>query len=129
MLLLHNHNKSLPLHTRLVALLLFGLLKVRGTHLQVLVVLRVRNLDCAIELIHSHPSAQSVSLYTRDGGVARRFTQTVQAGMVGINVALPLPRAWIGAGGWKGSLFGDLQAYGPEAVRFYTRRKAVMQVW
>jgi malonate-semialdehyde dehydrogenase (acetylating)/methylmalonate-semialdehyde dehydrogenase len=95
----------------------------------VLVVLRVRNLDCAIELIHSHPSAQSVSLYTRDGGVARRFTQTVQAGMVGINVALPLPRAWIGAGGWKGSLYGDLQAYGPEAVRFYTRRKAVMQAW
>jgi len=95
----------------------------------VLVALRVRDLDSAMELVHAHPCAQAVSLFTRDGGVARRFTQTVQAGMVGVNVALPLPQAWIGAGGWRTSLYGDLQAYGPEAVRFYTRRKAVMQRW
>jgi malonate-semialdehyde dehydrogenase (acetylating)/methylmalonate-semialdehyde dehydrogenase len=95
----------------------------------VLVALRVRNLDSALALVGEHPAAQGVALFTRDGGLARRFTQQVESGMVGINVALPQPMAWLGAGGWKGSQFGALQAYGPDGVRFYTRRKAVMERW
>jgi malonate-semialdehyde dehydrogenase (acetylating)/methylmalonate-semialdehyde dehydrogenase len=50
-------------------------------------------------------------------------------GMVGINVPIPVPMAWQGFGGWKGSLFGDMHAYGEEGVRFYTRQKSVMQRW
>jgi malonate-semialdehyde dehydrogenase (acetylating)/methylmalonate-semialdehyde dehydrogenase len=95
----------------------------------VLVCLHVPDLGAALELIHSHPYANGVSLFTRDGGAAREFTQAVQVGMVGINVPIPVPMAWMGFGGWKASLFGELHAYGPDAVRFYTRRKAVMQRW
>ncbi len=94
-----------------------------------LVCLRVRDLDSALAVIHAHPQAQGAALFTRDGGLARRFTQQVETGMVGINVALPQPMAWLGAGGWKGSQLGALQAYGPDGVRFYTRRKAVMEHW
>ncbi len=95
----------------------------------VLVCLRVRDLDSAMLLIHEHPAAQGAALFTRDGGAARRFTQGVEAGSVGLNVALPHPMAWLGAGGWKGSPYGALQGYGPDGVRFYTRRKAVMANW
>lgn len=95
----------------------------------VLVGLRVRTLDAALELVHSHPAAHAVSLFTRDGGVARRFTQVVQAGMVGVNVPMPAPMAWVGVGGWKASLYGGLHAGGPDGLRFFTQRKAVMQRW
>jgi malonate-semialdehyde dehydrogenase (acetylating)/methylmalonate-semialdehyde dehydrogenase len=61
--------------------------------------------------------------------VARTFSRQVQAGMVGINVPIPVPMAWHGFGGWKKSLFGDMHAYGEEGVRFYTKQKSVMQRW
>nr|WP_298410157.1 CoA-acylating methylmalonate-semialdehyde dehydrogenase [uncultured Halomonas sp.] len=95
----------------------------------VLCVVRVASLDAAIELINAHEYGNGTCLFTRDGEAARRFADQIEVGMVGINVPLPVPVAYHSFGGWKRSLFGDLHAYGPDAVRFYTRRKAVSQRW
>ncbi|MBD5804377.1 Methylmalonate-semialdehyde dehydrogenase [Azoarcus sp. Aa7] len=95
----------------------------------VLAIVRVRTLDEAIRLIDAHEFGNGTCVFTRDGAVARHFTDTVQVGMVGVNVPLPVPVACQSFGGWKRSLFGDLYAYGPDAVRFYTRRKTMTQRW
>jgi malonate-semialdehyde dehydrogenase (acetylating)/methylmalonate-semialdehyde dehydrogenase len=95
----------------------------------VLSVVRVRNLAEAISLINSHEFGNGVSCYTSDGGVARAFSRQIKAGMVGINVPIPVPMAWHSFGGWKRSLFGDHHAYGEEGIRFYTRYKSIMQRW
>jgi malonate-semialdehyde dehydrogenase (acetylating) / methylmalonate-semialdehyde dehydrogenase len=95
----------------------------------VLACARCPDLEQALALINAHPYGNGVSLFTRDGGAAREFARRVQVGMVGINVPIPVPMAWQGFGGWKGSLFGDMHAYGEEGVRFYTRQKSVMQRW
>ena len=95
----------------------------------VLCCVRVETVEQAIALINSHRFGNGVSCYTRSGGVARLFNRTIQVGMVGINVPIPVPMAWQGFGGWKKSLFGDMHAYGEEGVRFYTRQKSIMQRW
>lgn len=95
----------------------------------VLCVMRVGSLDDAMQLINEHEYGNGTCLFTRDGEAARRFTDGIEVGMVGVNVPLPVPVAYHSFGGWKRSLFGDLHAYGPDSVRFYTRRKAVSQRW
>ena len=95
----------------------------------VLSCVRVADFAEALTLVNSHPLANGVACYTRDGHVAREFGRRIEVGMVGINVPIPVPMAWHGFGGWKGSLFGDTHAYGEEAVRFYTRQKSIMQRW
>jgi len=95
----------------------------------VLSCVRVKDLSEAVHLVNSHELANGVACYTRDGGVAREFARRIEAGMVGINVPIPVPMAWHGFGGWKSSLFGDMHAYGEEGVRFYTRQKSVMERW
>jgi malonate-semialdehyde dehydrogenase (acetylating) / methylmalonate-semialdehyde dehydrogenase len=95
----------------------------------VLVCLRVPNMATALQLINDHEFGNGVACFTSDGGVAREFARRVQVGMVGINVPIPVPMAWHGFGGWKKSLFGDMNAYGEEGVRFYTKQKSVMQRW
>ena len=95
----------------------------------VLAIVRVASLDEAIALIDAHEFGNGTCVFTRDGAVARHFTDRVQVGMVGVNVPLPVPVACQSFGGWKRSLFGDLYAYGPDAVRFYTRRKTLTQRW
>ncbi|VEB41573.1 Methylmalonate-semialdehyde dehydrogenase [acylating] [Chromobacterium violaceum] len=95
----------------------------------VLCVVRVNSLEEAIALINAHEYGNGTCIFTRDGEAARLFADTVEVGMVGINVPLPVPVAYHSFGGWKRSLFGDLHAYGPDGVRFYTRRKAVTQRW
>ncbi|MFT7722763.1 MAG: CoA-acylating methylmalonate-semialdehyde dehydrogenase [Roseateles sp.] len=95
----------------------------------VLCVVRVPDLAAAIALIEANEYANGVAVFTRDGHVAREFVHHIQVGMVGVNVPLPVPMAFNSFGGWKRSLFGDHHAYGPEAVRFYTKHKAVMQRW
>ena len=95
----------------------------------VLTVVRVPDFGAALELINRHEFGNGVACYTTDGGTAREFARRVRAGMVGINVAIPVPMAFHSFGGWKRSLFGDHHAYGEEAVRFYTRYKSVMQRW
>ena len=69
------------------------------------------------------------AIYTRDGGAARQFQFDVHVGMVGINVPIPVPVAYYSFGGWKASLFGDLNMYGPEGIQFYTRSKVVTARW
>jgi malonate-semialdehyde dehydrogenase (acetylating)/methylmalonate-semialdehyde dehydrogenase len=95
----------------------------------VLSVVRVDTYDEAIRLVNENPWGNGTAIFTRDGGVARQFQFDAQAGMVGINVPIPVPVAWFSFGGWKASLFGDLHAYGPESVNFYTRGKVVTSRW
>ena len=95
----------------------------------VLSVVRVQTYAEAIDLVNANPWGNGVALFTRDGGAARRFEHEVQAGMVGINVPIPVPVGYYSFGGWKTSLFGDTHMYGPDGVRFYTRGKVVTSRW
>jgi malonate-semialdehyde dehydrogenase (acetylating)/methylmalonate-semialdehyde dehydrogenase len=95
----------------------------------VLGVVRVATLQEAMDLINAHEYGNGTCIFTRDGEAARYFSDHILVGMVGINVALPVPVAFHSFGGWKRSLFGDLHAYGPDAVRFYTKRKTITQRW
>jgi malonate-semialdehyde dehydrogenase (acetylating)/methylmalonate-semialdehyde dehydrogenase len=95
----------------------------------VLGIVRVKSLEEAMALIDAHEYGNGTCIFTRDGEAARYFTDHVQVGMVGVNVPLPVPVAYHSFGGWKRSLFGDLHAYGPDAVRFYTKRKQITQRW
>ena len=95
----------------------------------VLQVVRVNSMQEAMDLIDAHEYGNGTCIFTRDGEAARYFSDNIKVGMVGINVPLPVPVAYHSFGGWKRSLFGDLHAYGPDAVRFYTKRKTVTQRW
>ncbi|WP_257292071.1 CoA-acylating methylmalonate-semialdehyde dehydrogenase [Endozoicomonas sp. ONNA1] len=95
----------------------------------VLQVVRVNSMQEAMDLIDRHEYGNGTCIFTRDGEAARYFSDHIRVGMVGINVPLPVPVAYHSFGGWKRSLFGDLHAYGPDAVRFYTRRKTITQRW
>ncbi len=95
----------------------------------VLVVVHVDSMQQAMDLIDAHEYGNGTCLFTRDGEAARYFSDNIKVGMVGINVPLPVPVSYHSFGGWKRSLFGDLFAYGPDGVRFYTRRKTITQRW
>lgn len=95
----------------------------------VLQVMRVQTMDEAMTLINEHEYGNGTCIYTRDGEAARYFTDNIQVGMVGVNIPLPVPVAYQSFGGWKRSLFGDLFMYGPDGVRFFTRRKTITQRW
>jgi malonate-semialdehyde dehydrogenase (acetylating)/methylmalonate-semialdehyde dehydrogenase len=95
----------------------------------VLSVVRVETYDDAIALVNANPYGNGVAVFTRDGGVARRFGLDVTAGMVGVNVPIPVPVGFHSFGGWKSSLFGDSAIYGPEGIRFYTRPKVLTTRW
>ncbi|CAI4149524.1 CoA-acylating methylmalonate-semialdehyde dehydrogenase [Alteromonas macleodii] len=95
----------------------------------VLQVMRVKSMEQAMQLIDSHEYGNGTCIFTRDGEAARYFSDNIQVGMVGINVPLPVPVSYHSFGGWKRSLFGDLHAYGPDGVRFYTKRKTITQRW
>lgn len=95
----------------------------------VLCVVRVPDFASALTLVDEHEFGNGAAIFTRDGQVAREFAHRVQAGMIGINVPIPVPMAFHSFGGWKKSLMGDHHAHGPESVRFYTRQKAVTQRW
>jgi len=95
----------------------------------VLGVVRAPDLGAATAMINRHAYGNGVAIFTADGGAARDFASSVQIGMVGVNVPIPVPMAFHSFGGWKSSLFGDHHVYGPEGVRFYTRYKAITQRW
>ncbi len=95
----------------------------------VLVIVRVPDLDAALGLIDGHEYGNGTAIFTRDGGAAREFCRRVTAGMVGVNVPIPVPMAFHSFGGWKRSLFGPLHMHGPDGVRFYTRLKTVTARW
>jgi malonate-semialdehyde dehydrogenase (acetylating) / methylmalonate-semialdehyde dehydrogenase len=95
----------------------------------VLVVVRVPSYDAALELVNTNPYGNGTAIFTNDGGAARRFQFDVEVGMVGVNVAIPVPMAYYSFGGWKSSLFGDTHAHGTEGVHFFTRGKVVTSRW
>ena len=95
----------------------------------VLCVVRAASLEQAMQLINDHEYGNGTCLFTRDGEAARLFCDEIEVGMVGVNVPLPVPVSYHSFGGWKRSLFGDLHAYGPDGVRFYTKRKTITQRW
>lgn len=95
----------------------------------VLQVIRVQTMAEAIQLINDHEYGNGTCIYTRDGEAARHFVDNIEVGMVGVNIPLPVPVASQSFGGWKRSLFGDLAMYGPDGVRFFTKRKTITQRW
>jgi malonate-semialdehyde dehydrogenase (acetylating) / methylmalonate-semialdehyde dehydrogenase len=95
----------------------------------VLSVVRAKTYDEAVKLVNDNPYGNGVAIFTRDGGAAREFEFGVNAGMVGVNVPIPVPVAYYSFGGWKSSLFGDSHIYGPEGMQFYTRGKVVTRRW
>ncbi|MGN8247102.1 CoA-acylating methylmalonate-semialdehyde dehydrogenase [Cellulomonas soli] len=95
----------------------------------VLAVVRVETFEDALDLVNASPFGNGAAVFTASGEHARRFTHEVQAGMVGVNVPIPVPVAYSSFGGWKQSLFGDHHAHGPEGVRFWTRQKVVTTRW
>jgi malonate-semialdehyde dehydrogenase (acetylating)/methylmalonate-semialdehyde dehydrogenase len=95
----------------------------------VLSVVRARTFNDALALASTHEFGNGVSIFTRDGDAAREFAHRVQAGMVGINVPIPVPLAFYSFGGWKQSAFGDNNQYGMDGVRFFTRVKTVTTRW
>ncbi len=95
----------------------------------VLSVVRARDYGEALHLINSHEFGNGAALFTRDGDTARNFAEKVQAGMVGINVPIPVPVGYHSFGGWKRSIFGSHCIYGPEAVHFYTKLKTITSRW
>lgn len=95
----------------------------------VLGVIRVDTYEEAVDLINKHQYGNGTAIFTRDGGAARQFQFDIQVGMVGINVPIPVPVAYYSFGGWKASLFGDANMYGPAGIDFYTRTKTITSRW
>ncbi|MEH8032341.1 CoA-acylating methylmalonate-semialdehyde dehydrogenase [Gallibacterium anatis] len=95
----------------------------------VLAIVRAKNYQEAIQLINEHQYGNGSAIFTSDGDAARQYSHDVKAGMVGINIPIPVPMAFHCFGGWKASIFGPLNAYGPDGVRFYTRMKTVTSRW
>ncbi len=95
----------------------------------VLQIMRARTFEEAVSYPTNHQYGNGVAIFTRNGDFARKFASSVEIGMVGINVPIPVPVAYHSFGGWKRSGFGDLDQYGMDGIRFYTRTKKVTQRW
>lgn len=95
----------------------------------VLSIVRANDYEQALRLPMEHEYGNGVAIFTRDGDTARDFASRINIGMVGINVAIPVPMAYCTFGGWKRSAFGDLNQYGPESMKFWTRTKTVTSRW
>ncbi len=95
----------------------------------VLSVVRAKSYDEGLRLANEHEYGNGVAIFTQDGDAARDFTSRVEVGMVGVNVPIPVPVAYHTFGGWKRSVFGDLNQHGPDSIRFYTRTKTMTSRW
>ncbi len=95
----------------------------------VLVIVRADTFAEAIDIVNANPYGNGTAIFTSSGQAAKRFQRSVQVGMIGINVPIPVPMAFYSFGGWKDSLFGDTHVHGPEGIRFYTRAKAITSRW
>ena len=95
----------------------------------VLSVLRAESYEAALDILNANPYGNGATIFINDGGAARRFARDAEAGMIGVNVPIPVPVAQYSFGGWKQSLFGDTHAHGAEGVRFFTRNNVVTTRW
>jgi malonate-semialdehyde dehydrogenase (acetylating)/methylmalonate-semialdehyde dehydrogenase len=95
----------------------------------VLSIVRAPTFEAALRIVNDHEYGNGAAIFTRDGDAARAFCSGVQAGMVGVNVPIPVPMAFHSFGGWKRSLFGVQHMHGPDGVRFYTQLKTVTSRW
>jgi malonate-semialdehyde dehydrogenase (acetylating)/methylmalonate-semialdehyde dehydrogenase len=95
----------------------------------VLCVVRADSYAEAVKLVNDNPYGNGTAIFTRDGGAMRQFQFEVSAGMVGVNVPIPVPVGYYSFGGWKDSLFGDTHMYGPDSISFYTKQKVVTSRW
>ena len=95
----------------------------------VLCIVRAQNYEQALNIINNNQYGNGAAIFTNDGNMAQHFCDQVQAGMVGVNVPIPVPAAFHSFGGWKQSIFGDHAIYGKEGVRFYTRIKTISTRW
>ncbi|WP_067727581.1 CoA-acylating methylmalonate-semialdehyde dehydrogenase [Oceanobacillus damuensis] len=95
----------------------------------VLSIARVKNLDDAIDLSNQSRFANGACIFTKDGGSVRRFRETIDAGMLGVNIGVPAPMAFFPFSGWKDSFYGDLHANGKDGLHFYTRKKVITTKW
>ena len=95
----------------------------------VLSMVRAKDFDYALDIVNKHEYGNGTAIFTSNGGVARKFSNECQIGMVGVNVPIPVPVAYHSFGGWKRSAFGGHGVYGMEAVRFYTRLNTVTGRW
>ncbi|MDQ2994880.1 MAG: CoA-acylating methylmalonate-semialdehyde dehydrogenase [Pseudomonadota bacterium] len=95
----------------------------------VLCIVRVDDFAEGLELINNNPYGNGTAIFTADANIAREFSLRVQAGMVGINVPIPVPAGQFSFGGWKNSIFADLHMHGAEGVQFYTKLKTVTATW
>ncbi len=95
----------------------------------VLSIARVKDLDDAIDLSNQSRFANGACIFTKDGGSVRRFRETIDAGMLGVNIGVPAPMAFFPFSGWKDSFYGDLHANGKDGLHFYTRKKVITTKW
>jgi malonate-semialdehyde dehydrogenase (acetylating)/methylmalonate-semialdehyde dehydrogenase len=95
----------------------------------VLLIVRKKTLEEAIEFINSNPYGNGTSIFTRSGYAARRFQHAIDVGQVGVNIPIPVPLPFFSFTGWKGSFYGDQHAYGKQAVKFYTKTKTITSRW
>ena len=95
----------------------------------VLCLVRANDAAEALGIVNGHEFGNGTSIFTRDGNTAREFADRVQAGMVGVNVPIPVPLAFYSFGGWKHSAYGDQNQHGMDGVRFFTKLKTVTSRW
>jgi malonate-semialdehyde dehydrogenase (acetylating) / methylmalonate-semialdehyde dehydrogenase len=95
----------------------------------VLTLVHCRDIEEAIAWMNSGRYGNMASVFTNDGGAARRFRSEVLAGNIGINIGVAAPMASYPFSGWKQSFFGDLHAQGEHAVEFFTQTKVVVERW
>jgi len=95
----------------------------------VLSIVRAKNYEEGLKLVKENPYGNGCSIFTRDGDTARNFSNEANIGMVGVNIPIPVPVAYFSFGGWKNSIFGGHNAYGMDAIRFYTNIKTITSKW
>jgi malonate-semialdehyde dehydrogenase (acetylating)/methylmalonate-semialdehyde dehydrogenase len=93
------------------------------------IIVQAESLDEAIMLINEHRYGNGVTIFTNSGRNARQFTQSIEVGMTGVNVPVPIPVGYHNFGGWKDSRFGEGQMFGPDTARFFTKTKTVSERW
>ncbi len=95
----------------------------------VLQIINTNNFSDAIGIINQNPYGNGTCIFTSSGEAARYFSDRINVGMIGINIPLPVPASYHSFGGWKDSMYGNLNIYGPDGLRFYTKRKTITQKW